>query len=215
MVTGVEHKALFERKTISDFISSSRGRIWKQLIAISDAHKEQHFHVGLIIEGTLVWDTTIRKRYKNVLWTTWLARRPNQEASFYMSQFSSQRFKVPFILTKDPTGTAIFLAELDKKFGSATKVEDYPLRDGFRKDYTLPQKKSYLMEAFGKETGKALLKNYKTISNLIYTLGYDATLGRWEPNKEFIVNMIANVEMESGRRIGPAKALEVYEVLWM
>lgn len=205
MVTGLEDKAIFERKSMSDFINSVRGRIWSQLKAVADVHENQKFHVGLILEGSMVWDATLRKRYKMVYWTTWLARRPNYESAFYMSQWGSQRFKVPFILTKDAIGTAKFLAELDKKWGSPKKAEEYPLREGFRKDFSNEQKKTYLMEAFGKETGKALLKNYKTISKMMKDLNSD---------KETTIKSIADVQMESGRKIGPAKATEIYEVLY-
>ena len=192
IINGSEGDAVLEKKTPTDLILSARDRLWEQLKAMSNVENYQRY---IILEGEYIFDTKIRRP---VTVATYFKRNPGLELNYYTIQASIYAFNVRIIATKDNMGTAIFLKWLNDKLGIPKEKKDYPLRNGFKKDWDIKTKRLYLLEAFGMETAKALLKEFGNFPTLVATQE---------------VEKIAEVKLGSGRKIGPAKAKEIYDIV--
>ena len=205
---GLESNVCVERKDIGDFIQSGYGRLWEQVKALSNA-KGQEYTPVIIVEGVTLWDNDLKKP---IYWVNWLKRHPDKESSFYQMQWGVGKWQVITVMTKDEKGTACFILDLDRKLGKPTIRRELPTRSGFKRGWSLEQKRLYLLQAFGAEVGKSLLKNWdELMGNLkAYAEYYNDTI---EDDDKYI-NEIANFTLDSGRRVGRKKAEEVYTVLF-
>jgi len=140
-----------ERKTVSDFVSSMiNGRLLKQLEEIS-----QYKDRLLIVEGT-----DDQELYTDS--EDWAGMHPNSIRGFLLSILL--KYKIPIIFTKNYEDTAKFLSVLSKR-----KSREIPLNV---KKKTLNKKEQiqFTIESFsgiGPKTAKKLLKEFKTINNII------------------------------------------------
>ena len=221
IVQGVEKNRMYERKELPDFLASVvDGRIFEQLKDLSN--NKEAYEPFIIIEGLGFYDPRMKK---------WLGLKayfdlyPTKKMSFYEALASFRAFGVGLILTMDKADTALFLTHQNLKLGKPKVKKDYPERRGFRKDWDNEKKKLYVLEAFGPATAKALLK-------WIQHNGSGGSIGQtgWlieegfedlpsednsnELPKRITAETIANIKMESGRRIGETKAKEIWEVLF-
>lgn len=199
-----------ERKTTSDLISSLHTeRGWEQVRGLADA-KEQGYTPRIIWESGYVWDND---KKRPISWQTYLKIKPNLEVNWYSLIEGVSKWGIPIMPTTGEDGTAKLLKYLDDKLGRGQVKHDYPLRSGFRKDMSIGDKRVYLFDAFGHATGKALLSAYGSPIGLTdrkwLTHWVD---GKWT-DQERLVKEVADVKLESGRRIGEKKAREVLEVL--
>lgn len=207
IVQGLEKNRAYERKDLRDFLASIiDGRVWEQLKMLSDNKEE--YEPYLILEGQGFYDFSVKK---------WLSLKqyfethPERKIPFYETLVAFRAFGVGLVITVDKTDTALFLSYENAKLGKPKEKKAYPLRAGFRRDWDTAKKKEYLMEAFGLKVGRALIKHYKTMVDFIMTYSPDLVPGF---TKEEIIKDIADVKLDSGRRIGKVKAEEVYEVLY-
>jgi len=139
-----------ERKTIDDFISSMiNKRLLNQLEEL-----QQYPNKLLIIEGLryqeLYDDKNIHKPHSNSI------------KGFLLSILL--RHKVPIIFTKDQEDTASFISILAKK-----KKQEMPIRAN-KKTLNKKEQQQLILEGFpgiGAKTAKKLLKEFKSIQNII------------------------------------------------
>jgi ERCC4-type nuclease len=209
-VEGLEEALLIERKSLQDFYSSLLDRRLFDQAKWMAENKGKGYTPIEIVElnglGNLVFDSKTRKR-KFV--ETWVFKE--NEARFYSAQVGLAKFGVGLVLTSDPLGTARFLRQQNDKLGEPKERKEYPERGGFRKNMSLKERKLYLVEAFGLEVGKALARDYPNVAAMTHELGY-GQLMRKDMTPEALINNIANIKLDSGRRIGPVKAKQIFEV---
>ena len=206
---------MFERKTPSDLRQSlMEQRGWEQVKALAEARDTQGFKTAVIWEDAPQFEIGHRLGTAFVSWQVWLKRHPELEVNWYSMYWGVAKWGIPLIPTKNEEGSAKFLAYVDKTLGSGKKRGDYPLRKGFRKDMTVEERRAYLFDAFGHATGKALLTTYGSPIGLTdrkwLTRWVD---GKWT-DQERIIKEVADVKLESGRRIGLKKAEDIYVVLF-
>ena len=140
-----------ERKTVSDFVSSMiNRRLLHQL-----EEMQQYENRLLIIEG--IDEQELYTDSENLT-----GMHPNSIRGFLLSILLNH--KVPIIFTKDYADTARFISVLAKR-----KPVEHPLNT---KKRTLNKKErlQYIIEGFpgiGPKTSKKLLKEFKTIQNVI------------------------------------------------
>jgi len=199
LVLGAKERILIERKDLNDFLLSGYGRIWEQVSEMSK--NDDRFTLYVLVEGTEIWDNQLRRP---VYWATWCKRYPDKAKMFYQEQYGVQRWRIPIIWTADVNGTAEFLIGLAKKLGKPADASERPMRGGFKKDWSLEQKRKYLFEAFGTETGHTLFKQFQSPANLINTLS--------SLPMEKKIEAISELKLKSERRIGEKKAKEILEV---
>jgi ERCC4-type nuclease len=201
IVQGVEKNRMYERKEIKDFLASIvDGRIWEQLKMLSD--NKEAYEPYVILEGTGFYDFA-EKRWLSL--KQWMDLHPDRKMAFYEALVAFRAFKVGLILTMDKQDTALFLSYENAKLGKAKEKREFPERGGFRRNWDTAKKKEYLLEAFGPKVGKALRKEYGSVRNLI------------EQNSDFdegIVKRLADIKLESGRRIGETKGKEIWAVMF-
>jgi ERCC4-type nuclease len=187
LIQGIEKNLVIERKTLSDFLGSMKdGRLWEQLKALSNAEGYAPF---LIIEGTYIFDPALKKP---IAFGTYLKKYSSIELSFYSAIYACASFNVKLLLTKDVTGTALLLRHLSDKLGMPKEKKEYPLRSGFKKDWSLQKKRLYLFECFGVQmalalkgkTLKQLLKSPLTREELRERLPKTYPSGKQIPSKE-------------------------------
>lgn len=203
VINGLEKNRMYERKDCKDLVLSIHdGRIWKQLKTLSD-NIENGYEPFVIMEGTGFYDPSERR---------WLSLKqyfdlhPDRKLSFYEALVAFRAFKVGLIITVDKADTALFLTYEKSKLGKPKEKKEYPERGGFRRDWDTEKKKEYLLEAFGPKIGRALKKEYKTVANIVFRNNdLDASMA---------IQRIADIKLESGRRIGESKAKEIVEVIF-
>ena len=143
-----------ERKTISDFISSMiNRRLLNQLEEL-----QQYENRLLIIEGIDEQElyTDSEKGLEKI------GMHPNSIRGFLLSILLN--YKVPIIFTKNYTDTAHFLSVLTKR-----KSKEQPLNVR-KKTLDKKEQMQFIIESFpgiGPKTSKKLLKEFKTIQNII------------------------------------------------
>lgn len=205
IIQGLEKNRAYERKDLRDFLASIKdGRIWEQLKMLSDNKEEYESYI--ILEGTGFYDFT-EKRWVSL--KQYFDLHPDRKMAFYEALVAFRAFNVGLVLTMDRQDTALFLSFENAKLGKAKEKREYPQRAGFRRDWDTPKKQEYLLECFGPKAGKALLK----------ALGpnWGRTLGHWQhecpdENGQTLEDRVADIKLDSGRRIGTVKAKEIIEV---
>ena len=206
-IFGLEETWVAERKTQADLRGSlSEQRGWEQIKALADA-REQGFFPFIIFESGYMWDNSAGRK---VSWDTFLKRHPNQEKNYYAMITGVAKWKVPLIPTKDEDGTAILLGYIDDMLGKTKEKKDFPLREGMKKGWSLEQKRLHFWQAFGCEVGKAINKESKCPTSFITRFQH---FDDWLPDDD-IINTIADIKLDSGRRVGIKKATEIWEVLF-
>jgi len=140
---------IIERKTISDFISSMISRrLIEQL-----KQMQQYPNKLLILEGNFEEAYNEKSRLN-----------PNSIRGFILSTLMN--FQIPIIFTKDYRETANYIIILAKQ--QLKKSVEISLHSRIPK--TIKEQKQYILEAFpniGPVTAKKLLKEFKTIQNII------------------------------------------------
>lgn len=143
-----------ERKTVSDFISSMiNKRIFKQLEEIKQY--PQHF---LIIEGIEQQELYNDKNQDKGI---------NANAIRGMLLSIILRYQVPIIYTKNEEDTARFIGVLARK-----SEKSHIALNAKKKSFNSEEQKQFILEGFpgiGPATAKKLLKEFKTIKNIINT----------------------------------------------
>jgi len=140
-----------ERKTVSDFISSMISRrLLRQL-----EEMQQYQDKLLIVEG--IDEQELYTDSENLV-----GMHPNSIRGFLLSILLNH--KVPIIFTKNYEDTARFLSVLAKR-----KSKELPLNVG-KKTLNKKERMQFIIESFpgiGPKTSKKLLKEFKTIQNII------------------------------------------------
>lgn len=140
-----------ERKTVLDFISSMKDRrLVNQLEGL-----QQYKNKLLIIEG--IEEQELYADYENGI-----GMHPNAIRGFLLSII--MKHKVPMIFTKNSEDTAKFILVLSKG-----KSKEMPL-NVTRKSMNKKEQMQFIVEGFpgiGPKTAKKLLKEFKTIRNVI------------------------------------------------
>lgn len=140
-----------ERKTVSDFISSMIShRLRNQLEEL-----QQYESRLLIVEG--IDEQELYTDSENLT-----GMHPNAIRGFLLSVLLN--YKVPIIFTKNYEDTARFIAVLAKR-----KSKELPLNVR-KKTFDKKEQMRFIIEAFpgiGPKTSKKLLKEFKTIKNVI------------------------------------------------
>jgi len=143
------NNTIIERKTYQDFISSMLSRrLIKQL-----KNMQQYDKKLLIIEG---------KPNKEIQETSKL--NPNSIKGMIIS--ASLDFNIPIIQTKDEQETSLYLFLLAKR--QLKPQSEISLHSRIPK--TLKEQQKYILESFpniGPKTAEKLLKEFKTIKNII------------------------------------------------
>lgn len=163
-----------ERKTISDFISSMKNRrLLKQLEELT-----QYKDKLLIVEGideqelyTDSWDGN--------------GMHPNSIRGFLLSILL--KYKIPIIFTKNYEDTSRFLSVLSKR-----KPRNIPLNVK-KKNLNKKEQLQFMIEGFpgiGPKTAKKLLKEFRTIKNIINTPEEDLkkVIGKKAENMKRIID---------------------------
>jgi ERCC4-type nuclease len=206
VVNGLEKNRMYERKDCRDLVSSIHdGRIWAQLKTLSD-NIPNGYEPFIIMEGLGFYDWT-EKKWKSL--KQYFDDHPDRKMSFYEALTAFRAFKVGLVITVDKQDTALFLSYEKAKLGKPKEKKEYPERGGFRKDWDTPKKQEYLLECFGPKAGKALLKALGS--------NWGETLGHWQhecpdQNGQTLEDRVADIRLDSGRRIGTVKAKEIIEV---
>lgn len=142
-----------ERKTVSDFISSMKNRrLLKQLEELQQYHDKL-----LIVEG--IDEQELYTDSEEIM-----GMHPNSVRGFLLSILL--KYKVPIIFTKNYQDTAKFLSVLSRK-----KPREIPLNVN-KKNLGKKERVQFIIEGFpgiGPKTAKKLLKEFKTIKNIINT----------------------------------------------
>jgi ERCC4-type nuclease len=192
IIQGVEKNRMYERKELKDFLASVHdGRIFEQLKDLSN--NKDAYEPFIILEGLGFYDWSVKK------WLSlsdYFSHHPERKMAFYEVLTAFRAFGVGLVITTDKYDTALFLTHQNVKLGKPKVKKEYPERRGFKRDWDNEKKKLYFMEAFGHETGKALLREFKRVDVI--------------PRD---VEMLAEIRLGSGRRIGKTKAEEIYDVI--
>lgn len=152
-----------ERKTISDFISSMlNGRLVKQLEEL-----QQYKDKLLIIEGI-----DNQELYSD---ETKEGMHPNSVRGFLLSIIL--KHKIPIIFSKDSKDTAQFISVLSRKKEKESRLNVK------KKSLNKKEQLQFILESFpgiGPSTAKKLLKEFKTIKNIINSPqeGLKKTIGK-------------------------------------
>jgi len=143
---------LIERKTVTDFIGSIKGRLWNQLKYLSNA--KEKVDVLLLIEG---WWGIIDK----------LDIKFNRTAVWRIMDTIILRFNIPIIQLPNKFETIKWMAQLSKSLNGEKKKTYYPLRvDKAPKD--IEARIIYVVEGLnGIVTAYKLLKKFGSIENLV------------------------------------------------
>ncbi len=140
-----------ERKTVSDFIASMKNRrLIRQLEEIQQ-YKDRLLVIEGVDEQELYSDSEDNP-----------GMHPNSIRGFILSILLN--YKVPIIFTKDSKDTAKFLKILMNK-----KRHELPL-NVTKKSLNTSEQSQFILEGFpgiGPKTAKKLLKEFKTIHNII------------------------------------------------
>jgi ERCC4-type nuclease len=209
VVNGLEKNRMYERKELKDFIASVIDRrIFDQLKVLSD-NIANGYEPFVILEGQGFYDWSA-KRWLSL--KQWMELHPDRKMAFYEALTAFRAFNVGLVITVDKQDTALYLSYEMARLGKPKEKKEYPERGGFRRDWDTPKKKEYLMEAFGPKVGKALLKNFFSVRDLIENF-FTVDAIDWDTPEE-IQQKLADIKLESGRRIGTVKAKEIYEVLF-
>jgi ERCC4-type nuclease len=215
VVNGLEKSRMYERKELKDFLASIHdGRIFEQLKDLSN--NKNAYEPFIILEGLGFYDWTVKK-WKSL--ADYFGEHPERKMSFFEALTTFRAFGVGLVITLDKIDTALFLTHQNIKLGKPKEKKEFPERRGFRKDWDNEKKKQYLFEAFGPTTGKALLREYRSPAGMITMLiSLHASKGDYEWSEVLrrgeVVADIANIKLSSGRRIGTAKATEIFQVLF-
>ena len=141
-----------ERKTVGDFISSMKNkRLIKQLEEL-----QQYKNKLLIIEGIDEQDLYTDSK-------DWTGMHPNAIRGFLLSILL--KYKVPIIFTQNYKDTAKFISVLSRK---QTNVK--ASLNVTKKTLNKKEQLQFIVEGFpgiGPKTAKKLLKEFKSIKNLI------------------------------------------------
>jgi ERCC4-type nuclease len=208
VVNGLEKNRMYERKECKDLVASTHdGRIWSQLKTLSD-NIENGYEPFIIMEGLGFYDWT-EKKWKSL--KQYFDDHPERKMSFFEAMAAFRAFRVGLVITMDKQDTALFLSYEKAKLGKPKEKKEYPERGGFRRDWDIAKKKEYLFECFGPKVGKALVAEYQTVANLILK---NQSLVEPEFTGEEIMKRLADIKLDSGRRIGTVKGKEIYEVLF-
>jgi ERCC4-type nuclease len=209
VVQGLEKNRMYERKELRDFLASVVDRrIFDQLKTLGN-NRDNGYEPFIILEGQGFYDFETKKWYSL---KAWFELHPERKMSFYEALTAFRAFGVGLVLTTDTADTALYLVYENEKLGKPREKKEYPERGGFRRDWDTAKKKEYLMEAFGPKVGKALNKEFFNLRGLVEDMFVVDAID-WKTPEE-IVAMIAEVRLDSGRRIGTVKAKEIYEVLF-
>lgn len=147
----VSDKVVIERKSVEDFLTSLLdGRLFNQLMSMN-ANYEMPL---VIVEGNMDELYYSRNIHKNAL----------------LGALSSiaLEYRTPVLFSKDAEETAEFVYVIAKRF-QLGKDKDIRLRTG-KAHFSLPQQQQFIIESFpmiGPRTAKYLLKEFKTIKNLV------------------------------------------------
>jgi len=141
-----------ERKTVSDFITSMKNRRLLNQLEELQQYKNRLLVIEGIDEQELYTDSE-----------DWVGMHPNSIRGFLLSILL--KHKVPIVYTKNASDTAKFIAVIARKKDSI----ETPLN---AKKKTLDKKEQlqFILEGFpsiGPKTARKLLKQFKTISNII------------------------------------------------
>ena len=140
-----------ERKTVSDFISSMiNKRLLKQLEELG-----QYKNRLLIIEGTEEQELYTDSQNRTGM-------HPNAIRGFLLSIIF--KYKIPIIFTKNYEDTARFISVLAKR-----KEKELSLNVN-KKSLNKKERTQFILEGFpgiGPKTAKKLIKNFKTLKNII------------------------------------------------
>ena len=146
-----------ERKTVNDFISSMiNKRLIRQLEEI-----QQYENRLLIIEGTEEQELYNDEAYKE---NKSEGINPNAIRGMILSIIL--RYKVPIILTKTAEDTAKFISLIAKKQEKESSLNPK------KKARNKKEQQQYILEGFpgiGAKTAKKLLKEFKSIKDIINT----------------------------------------------
>ena len=147
---------VIERKTVSDFISSMiNRRLFNQLEEL-----QQYEDKLLVVEGIDEQDLYTDEEILEGLDARGL--HPNAIRGFLLS--IALKFKVPIIFTKNYIDTARFISVLLKK-----KDKEISL-NAKKKSFNKKEQMQFIIESFpgiGPKTSKKLLKEFKTIRNIM------------------------------------------------
>lgn len=167
---------IVERKTVSDFISSMiNRRLLNQLEEL-----QQYENRLLIVEG--IDEQELYTDSENIT-----GMHPNSVRGFLLSILLN--YKVPIIFTKNYEDTARFLSVLAKR-----KSRELPLKVR-KKAFNKKEQMQVIIEGFpgiGPKTSKKLLKEFKTIKNIINSS--EGELKKILGKKAEIVRRITNEE---------------------
>jgi ERCC4-type nuclease len=200
VIQGVEKSRMYERKELKDFLASVHdGRIFEQLKDLSN--NKNAYEPFVILEGLGFYDWTIKKWMRL---DDYFVAHPERKVSFYEALTAFRAFGVGLVITMDKADTALYLTHQNFKLGKPKEKKEFPERRGFRRDWSVEKKREYLLDAFGHETGKALRQRFYEIC-LYWKLQY---------SKEDVIFMLSTLKLQSGRRIGEAKATEIFQVLF-
>ena len=117
--------------------------------------------------------------------------------------------------TKDAEGTAVFLKYIDESLGKSKEKKEYPMRQSFKRNMSLGEKRLYLLEPFGHETAKSIVNHWKdeSIADIVYdTSSQYFCVPRF--SKDIVSKRFEELRLQSGRRVGRVKAEEIYSVLF-
>ena len=138
-----------ERKTVLDFISSMKNkRLINQLEGL-----QQYKNKLLIIEGIEEQELYTEDK---------IGMHPNAIRGFLLSILL--KYKIPIIFTKNSEDTAKFILVLSKKESKELSL------NVTRKSFDKKEQMQFIVEGFpgiGPKTAKKLLKEFKTIKNII------------------------------------------------
>ncbi len=209
IVQGVEKSRMYERKKLPDFLASIKdGRVFEQLKDLSNNKEE--YEPFLIIEGLGFWDINT-KAWANI--SKFLDNNPKLKMSFYETLVAIHSFGVGLIWTFSKADTCLFLTYENTKLGEPKVKREYPERRGFRREWTVEQKRIYLMEAFGHETAKALIgKEGRPPIDFFSGLCNCEECNSLDTREERI-EWLSEHRLYSGRKLGKAKAEEIYQVI--
>jgi ERCC4-type nuclease len=173
IIQGVEKNRMYERKELKDFLASVHdGRIFEQLKDLSN--NKDAYEPFIILEGLGFYDWSVKK------WLSlsdYFSHHPERKMAFYEVLTAFRAFGVGLVITTDKYDTALFLTHQNVKLGKPKEKKDYPLREGMKRDWTLEQKREYLLDAMGSQFAKAI--GSVTLKDLLNSpLSKDEILGK-------------------------------------
>jgi len=177
LILGESERVLVERKTITDFLGSLKGRLWGQLKLMKLCENE--FQPILLVEG---YYGLIRKFGWN-------------EGSIYMQVEAIQtKWKIPVVHTLDKRGTITYLATKARQVGKPKSPKVYALRPSASKKLSLREQALYIVEGFPQISAvraEQVLKHFGSIRNFVINAErIDEVPGIGKKIKEEILNVV-------------------------